>query len=51
MIGIKCLRSTLVKPRVAQAMLMGLPLLKRLISQTNPGTSVPPRDGEVPYIR
>jgi hypothetical protein len=32
-------------------MFMGLPLLKRLISQTNPGTSVPPRDGEVPYIR
>src|SRR5258708_275992 len=32
-------------------MLMGLPLLKRLMSQTNPGTPVPPRDGEVPYIR
>ena len=31
--------------------LMGLPLSKRLISQLNPGTSVPPRDGEVPYIR
>jgi hypothetical protein len=32
-------------------MLMGLPLLKRLMSQTNPGTPVPPRDGKVPYIR
>jgi hypothetical protein len=31
--------------------LMGLPLSKRLISQFNPGTSVSPRDGEVPYIR
>jgi hypothetical protein len=29
---------------------MGLPFLKRLISQTNPGTQVPIRDGEVPYI-
>jgi hypothetical protein len=33
-----------------ETMLMGLPLLKRLISQTNPGTPVPYRDGEVPYI-
>src|SRR5258708_32522712 len=36
--------------QTVETVLMGLPLLKRLISQTNPGTSVPPRDGEVPYI-
>jgi hypothetical protein len=51
MIGINQLRWKSAKPRVAQPMLMGLPLLNRLISQTNPGTPVPPRDGEVPYIR
>jgi hypothetical protein len=31
---------------------MGLPLFEeRLMSQPNLGTSVRPRDGEVPYIR